>query len=728
MTILKCKMCGGELQTTDNAYGTCEHCGSTMTLPKASDDRKANLFNRANHYRRQNEFDKAIQAYEGILNEDSTDAEAYWGVVLSKYGIEYVEDPTSHQMVPTCHRVQSDPILSDPDYLATLQNAPDAYTKSIYEEEANKICEIQKGILAISNKEEPYHVFICYKETTDGGSRTKDSTIAQDIYHQLTNDGYRVFFSRITLEDKLGTQYEPYIFSALNSAKVMLVIGTAKEYFNAVWVKNEWSRFLAITKKDRSRLLIPCYKDMDAYDIPDELSSLQSQDMSKIGFIQDILRGIKKVLDAGKTTEKSTPASSISSTAAPGVESLMKRGWLFLEDSDWQSGNEYFDKVLDIDPECAAAYVGKLCAELNVRHENELGKCVNPLANNKNYQKAVRFGDAGIQGRLKGYDDGINNRIAEEKRKEVERIAEKKRKEVERIAEEKRKEIEKFNQSLEQIKKHQKDKPDISQKNSEMKKQYDNEVQSWQDKVNTIQNQANLWKSQKKCHHCGGDIGGLFTKTCKKCGKKESDPIKTPLKPAEPTYLTSNQEILDLSITLFDKKWKVLDVKQGKALIISENIIEERAYHDTKTDITWEDCDLRKYLNSKYYQSLPEIFRNRISETNLINENNQWYGTNGGKNTTDKIFLLSISEVVRYFGDSGQLTKRPKSDSWCIDDQYNSKRVANFNVSACWIWLRSPGDNGYYASEVNFPGNISMYGHNVNHSSGGVRPALWLNL
>ena len=109
---------------------------SVMTLPKASDERKANLFNRANHFRRQNEFDKAIQAYENILNEDSADAEAHWGVVLSRFGIEYVEDPASGRKIPTCRRVQSESILADVDYLAALENAPDEYSRSLYEEEA----------------------------------------------------------------------------------------------------------------------------------------------------------------------------------------------------------------------------------------------------------------------------------------------------------------------------------------------------------------------------------------------------------------------------------------------------------------------------------------------------------------------------------------------------------------------------------------------------------------
>ena len=411
MNILKCKMCGGDIQVKENTtFGTCESCGTTSTLPKINDERKANLYNRANHYRRQNEFDKAIQAYENILNEDSSDAEAHWGIVLSRYGIEYVEDPTSVQRIPTCHRVHSDPILNDADYIACLHNASDEYTKSLYEEEAKIISDIQKGILVISNKEEPFDVFICYKETTDTGSRTKDSALAQDLYYLLTKEGYRVFFSRITLESKLGQQYEPYIFNALNSSKVMLVIGTKPEYFNAVWVKNEWSRFLSLMKKDSSRLLIPCYRDMDAYDLPDEMSMLQSQDMSKIGFMQDIVHGIKKLAGNNKT-ESSQSSSAGTGIIAPGVDSLIKRGFLFLEDSDWKQSTEYFNKVLDIDPEYASAYVGLLCAELKITKEDELGGCEKSISNLNNYQKAVRFSSGDFKNKLLSYDEQIKERL-----------------------------------------------------------------------------------------------------------------------------------------------------------------------------------------------------------------------------------------------------------------------------------------------------------------------------
>ena len=112
----------------------------------------------------------------------------------------------------------------------------------------------------------------------------------------LTANNYRVFFARISLEDKLGTAYEPYIFAALNSPRIMLAVGTEYEYYNAVWVKNEWGRFLSIMSKDKNTVLIPCYKNIDAYDIPKEFKHLQAQDMGKVGAMQDLLREIRKML------------------------------------------------------------------------------------------------------------------------------------------------------------------------------------------------------------------------------------------------------------------------------------------------------------------------------------------------------------------------------------------------------------------------------------------------
>ena len=409
MALFKCKMCGGTIEFEQGAtVGVCDSCGTKQTLPRLDDEKKANLYDRANHFRRNNDFDKAMGIYEQILNEDGTDAEAYWSLVLCRYGIEYVEDPATHKRIPTVNRAQFTSIYMDEDYKSALQYA-DGYQKTIYEEEAKAIDEIQKGILAISQKEEPFDVFICYKETDASGRRTQDSVLANELYHQLTQEGFKVFFSRITLEDKLGTAYEPYIFAALNSSKVMVVLGTKPEYFNAVWVKNEWSRYLALIKNGAKKMLIPAYRDMDPYDLPDEFSHLQAQDMSKLGFMQDLIRGIKKIAqaDAPKTTVvKETVIGGGNANTAP----LLKRAFMFLEDGDWNSANEYCEKVLDIDPENASAYLGKLLSELRVRKQESLKDCAEPFDTNNNYQKAVRFADEKLKTVLAGYIEHINTR------------------------------------------------------------------------------------------------------------------------------------------------------------------------------------------------------------------------------------------------------------------------------------------------------------------------------
>ena len=296
MAIFKCKMCGGDLNiTADEKIIECEYCGSTQTIPEGNDEKKTNLFNRANRLRIANDFDKAAGIYESIIAEFPDEAESYWGLCLCKFGIEYVDDPKTAKKIPTCHRTSFESIFDDENYKTAVEKA-DVITRGVYKEEATVIDNLQKDILSIVHKEEPFDVFICYKETDELGQRTQDSVLAQDIYDALTDKGFKVFFSRITLEDKLGKQYEPYIFAALNSAKVMLAIGTKEEYYNAVWVKNEWSRFLALMEKDKEKMLIPCYRDINPYDMPQEFKNLQGQDMSKIGFLQDLVRGITKIV------------------------------------------------------------------------------------------------------------------------------------------------------------------------------------------------------------------------------------------------------------------------------------------------------------------------------------------------------------------------------------------------------------------------------------------------
>ena len=362
MAAYKCKMCGGDLLIEAGvSVCECEYCGTKQTVPNADNEKKLVQLSRAAKLLRECDFDRAAALFENVVVEFPEEAEAYWNLVLCRFGIEYVDDPATTKKVPTCHRSSFDSVMDDENFEKAMDYA-DAVARRVYREEAKAIEELRKSIIEVSGKEEPYDVFISYKETGDDGQRTMDSVIAQDIYDALTNKGYRVFFSRISLEDKLGTEYEPYIFAALNSAKVMLVVGTDYEHYNAVWVKNEWSRYLKIIAQDKSKYLIPCYKSIDAYDMPKEFAHLQGQDMGKVGAIQDLLRGVEKILP------KQMPVTVVQERVLVGgsgnnkIASLLDRGNMALEDGDWAKADSFFEDVLNNDSKNAQAYLGKTLA------------------------------------------------------------------------------------------------------------------------------------------------------------------------------------------------------------------------------------------------------------------------------------------------------------------------------------------------------------------------------
>lgn len=416
-------MCGGSLSVNEgDVIVTCDYCGSTQTLPKLNDEKIARLYDRANHFRRNNEFDKAMEMYEEILAEDNTDAEAYWSIVLCNYGIEYVEDPRSRRRIPTVNRAQYTSVFDDENYLSAIKYA-DSERRRVYEDEAKVINDIQREILAISEREEPYDVFICYKETDENGQRTHDSVYANDLYNELTEQGFKVFYAKISLEGKLGSAYEPIIFAALHSAKVMVVMGTKPEYFNAVWVKNEWSRYLSLIRKGEKKMLIPAYKDMDPYYLPKEFSHLQAQNMGLLGFMFDLVRGIKKQLGEYEEPRSHHDYSSASTSKNSGaeIENLLKRVTIFLDNGDYGDADLYCEKVLDKDPENGEAYLYKLLAELRIPDVKKLDKCNTPLDGAKAYKNAVRYADTEISEMLVDVNGKVKERIKREQDERAER-------------------------------------------------------------------------------------------------------------------------------------------------------------------------------------------------------------------------------------------------------------------------------------------------------------------
>jgi hypothetical protein len=176
-------------------------------------------------------------------------------------------------------------------------------------------------------------------------------------------------------------------------------------------------------------------------------------------------------------------------------------------------------------------------------------------------------------------------------------------------------------------------------------------------------------------------------------------------------------------------EWQVLAIENDRILIITKDIPEERAYNTDYEGISWEKSTLRNYLNNDFYNQFTDDEKAMILETKLTNSNNPWYGTDGGFDTKDKIFLLSLDETVKYFGDSGAISNKNNgfgnSDTY-IDDQYNDKRLAYYKGGDGWWWLRTPGYIKHLSSLVYFDGSIYLYGGPVDRDFIGVRPALWL--
>ena len=296
---LNCQCCGAPL----NVAGTvclCDYCGSTNIVCGDS-GKYINQLNRANKLRQNCEFDRAFRVYDEILALNIPSADVLWSQTLCEYGIEYVQDPVTNRYLPTLHRIKDERIDNAPSFLEAIELA-DEVQKVQMISEAKEISRIQEEYLNIASSEKPYDVFICYKETDEETKKqTEDSGLALELYERLENYGYKVFFSRVTLQDKLGVNYEPYIFAALKSALVMVVVGTKPEYFNAIWVKNEWSRFLKLKENDKNKQMFFACDYVD--DLPRAFSQRQAQLLTEPNAIQNLAYNIKNYVEKTRETE-----------------------------------------------------------------------------------------------------------------------------------------------------------------------------------------------------------------------------------------------------------------------------------------------------------------------------------------------------------------------------------------------------------------------------------------
>lgn len=183
-------------------------------------------------------------------------------------------------------------------------------------------------------------------------------------------------------------------------------------------------------------------------------------------------------------------------------------------------------------------------------------------------------------------------------------------------------------------------------------------------------------------------------------------------------------------------EWLVLDEHEdGTSLLLSRYALECRPYNEERVYVSWETCDLRAWLNGEFLEEAFSVDeRARIVETWLENADNSSWDTEGGADTNDRAFLLSISEIMDYFGvvpngATKRLIARPTN--YTVHKgvtTYNEKGALTYNDGTCYWWLRSPGMISDCAAYVSATGALGMIGNYVDDVDSGVRPALVVKL
>ena len=169
-------------------------------------------------------------------------------------------------------------------------------------------------------------------------------------------------------------------------------------------------------------------------------------------------------------------------------------------------------------------------------------------------------------------------------------------------------------------------------------------------------------------------------------------------------------------------EWLVLEIKNGKALVISKYAFDCKPYNTSFTDSTWETCTLREWLNNDFINAAFSADERAMIPTVTVSaDKNPNYRTSPGKATQDHVFLLSITEANKYF--SSDSARQCKPTNYAVNNGTSKSNSGN-----CWWWLRSLGFVQTTAAFVDIGGDVDKLGRAVDYVSIAVRPAMWIDL
>ena len=389
----RCPICGSPhfIKIDSNEY-QCENCGFLKVLDESLSEEKILVIN-AYSILRQGNYVDAEEAFDDILNKNKNNYEALWGKICSHHGIVFVED--NNKIYPTFHDIVDINFLEEEGFKRFLSICPEKL-KEVYINLAKRIEDLRDKYYKQVIKEKPYDIFISFKASDETGSNTKDYIEATNLHSFLREKGYKVFFSPVSLKEKTANEYEPYIYHALRTAKVMIVYGQKEEYFETKWLKNEWGRFIRMIdegiKEDGS--LIVCYENMNPNNLPNRLKKLQCLNLSdKTAYItlDKVLNKLinekkKHIIEEVKIERKEI--KKVTNVKVNNIEfhefnaSAIKQSEDevafigiaddYLKDKDYIGAKEKYEKVLTINPSSPRALMGIILCKYKCLTKEEL--------------------------------------------------------------------------------------------------------------------------------------------------------------------------------------------------------------------------------------------------------------------------------------------------------------------------------------------------------------------
>lgn len=407
-----CNICGANY-IYKNGIWICPACDNIK--PEETTNEEVVLLTNAHTQLRLSFFEESEELFSYLVKKYPNNPECYWGLLLSKYGIKY-EDDFDGKKIPTIYATSIESVLSDPNYLKAVELASES-RKQYYISQAKKFEEIRIEWVEKAQKEKPVDIFICFKDSDESRNipRTEDSYEAQNLYTYLVSLGYSVFFSRESLRDKIAEKYEPYIFNALNTAKVMIVYSSSKEYLESTWVKNEWSRFLKKIKngEKQENSIVLAYEKMKPNDFPKGFAGVQCMNAGLKTFYTDLQKHISKVIKTSTVKQSKIDRIEIKQNLSQKKETIQqeieirelgtytvkeltsdedlktKMGYKFLAKGLFTDAKTQFEEILTSNPSNGMAYIGNILAKNKSTSLDKIDVCIDNGLTTEDFENII---------------------------------------------------------------------------------------------------------------------------------------------------------------------------------------------------------------------------------------------------------------------------------------------------------------------------------------------------